>query len=101
MFAPMMMPMACASCITPLLTNPTTMTVVIELDWTKVVTSTPHAVAKIRLWVTTPMIRRRLFPATACTPSDMFFIPSRKSPSPPTNSQASCTKAEESKASPS
>ena len=98
--APMMMPIACDNCITPLLTNPTTITVVIELDWTTQVTITPHAVAKMRLFVTAPIMRRMLLPAIACMPSDMFFMPSRNSPSPPTNSQISCTSADMSNGSP-
>ncbi len=89
MLAPMITPIACVSFMTPLLTNPTTMTVVIELDWTTQVTMTPTSSAKKRLPVTAPIIRRRLLPATACIPSDMFFMPSRKMPRPPINSLTS------------
>lgn len=87
MLAPIMTPTAWDSSITPLLTKPTTITVVTELDCTMQVTSTPTVVANKRLLVTAPINLRRLLPATACIPSDMFFIPSRKIPRPPTNSK--------------
>ncbi len=84
MLAPMITPMACDNCIAPLFTNPMTITVVIELDCTTQVTTTPTVVAKKRLLVTAPIILRRLEPATACMPSDICFMPSRKMPNPPT-----------------
>ena len=97
MLAPMITPMPCANSMTPLLTNPTTITVVTELDCTTVVTTTPTIVAAIRLFVTALIMCRRPAPATACIPSDMFFMPSRNSPSPPTIPQTRSTIAEISK----
>jgi len=45
----MITPIACINVINPLFTNPTTMTVVIELDWTTQVTATPTMAARMRL----------------------------------------------------
>ena len=67
----------------PLLTKPTTITVVMELDCTNIVTVVPTPTAISRLSVTLLIIRRSPSPAMACRPSDMFFMPSRKMPSPP------------------
>jgi len=69
--------------IKPLFTNPTTITVVIELDCITPVTRmpTPHAIR--RLLVTALIILRSRFPATACIPSDMYRMPKRNSPNPP------------------
>ena len=84
MLAPMMTPMAWRRAMKPLLTSPTTITVVTELDWTQQVTKVPTVQAISRLSVTALIILRKRSPATACMPSDMFFMPSRKMPSPPT-----------------
>ena len=59
------------------------MTVVMELDWTTQVTKMPTTTARKRLFVTAAIMRRKLLPATACIPSDMFFMPSKKIPNPP------------------
>ena len=90
----MMTPTACIKPITPLLVKPTTITVVMELDWTTQVTMVPTKMANQRLPVTVLISRRKLLPATACMPSDMCFMPSKKMPKPPTNSQISCVKDE-------
>ena len=83
MLAPMITPKACMMFISPMFVNPTTITVVIELDWTMHVTSVPIPTAMNRLRVARLIIRRRRGPATNCTPSDMYFMPRRKMPSPP------------------
>jgi hypothetical protein len=88
MLAPMITPTAWWSCMSPAFTSPTTMTVVMVEDWTRTVTPVPVAVAMNRLSVTRLIIRRREFPATACIPSDMYFIPSMKMPRPPTTAMA-------------
>ena len=87
--APMITPTAYARLITPLFTKPITITVVIELDCTTQVTTTPTMIAKKRLPVTVPINLRRLVPATACIPSDMCFMPSKKMPRPPISSPIS------------
>ena len=83
MLAPKITPIACGNCISPALTRPTTITVVTDELWTSVVTAVPVAVAITRLVVTREIIRRSEFPATACIPSDICFMPSMKMPSPP------------------
>ena len=67
----------------PALMNPTTMTVVTELDWTRQVTRVPTPQALMRFSVTEAISLRSRSPAMACSPSDMFFMPSRKMPRPP------------------
>ena len=87
----MITPIACERFMKPLFTKPTTMTVVTELDCTSIVTSNPVPTA-ISLFVVILLIRRRNpLPAIACRPSDMFFMPRRKIPSPPTTVSASDT----------
>jgi len=76
--------MDCISDISPLLTKPTTMTVVAELDWMTQVTPMPATTAIRRLSVTALIQRLRRGPAMACMPSDIIFMPSRKMPRPPT-----------------
>jgi hypothetical protein len=58
--------------------------VVIEIDWTTQVTTVPSVVAMRRFLVTARIIRRRVFPATACIPPDVFLMPGREVPPPPT-----------------
>ncbi len=41
-------------------------------------------VATTRLSVARLIQRRNRLPATACMPSDMFFMPNKKMPKPPT-----------------
>jgi hypothetical protein len=88
MLAPRMTPTAWCTCMSPALTSPTMITVVTVDDWTRTVTPVPTAVAVSRLSVTRLIMRRREFPATACMPSDMYFMPSMKIPSPPTTAMA-------------
>ena len=83
MFAPKMTPIACISVIRPLLTNPTTMTVVAELDWMMQVTPMPTRMPTSLLSVTAWIQRLSLLPASACMPSERSFIPRRKMPRPP------------------
>ena len=83
MLAPRTTPIACFSCMMPLLTNPTAMTVVIELDCTRHVTRVPTPTASSRLSVTMAMSLRSDGPAIVCRPSDMYLMPSRKIPRPP------------------
>ena len=91
MLAPRMTPIACRNVITPALTKPTSMTVVTELDWISDVTAAPVPQAINRLSVTALIILRSRLPATACMPSDMFFMPSRKIHRPPTTQDAIST----------
>ncbi|OPZ96689.1 MAG: hypothetical protein BWY71_01857 [Planctomycetes bacterium ADurb.Bin412] len=81
--APSITPMACVKVISSALTIPTTITVVTELDWMTEVMMAPIPQATSRLLVTALISLRILFPATACIPSDMFFMPSKNIPSPP------------------
>ena len=64
-FAPRMTPMACIRFMMAELTNPTTMTVVTELDWTRQVTSRPVRTPMTRLFVIALIIFRRRSPAMA------------------------------------
>ena len=54
MLAPMMTEMACASVISPALTNETVITVVAVLDWTAAVTNIPVSKPVNRLVVIAP-----------------------------------------------
>lgn len=53
------------SVMIPELTNPTTITVVTELDWTSMVTISPTKTPMTRLFVTAPIILRNRSPDTA------------------------------------
>ncbi|OPZ98384.1 MAG: hypothetical protein BWY71_01281 [Planctomycetes bacterium ADurb.Bin412] len=88
MLAPKITPMACANVISSALTIPTTMTVVTELDWMILVMRAPTPQATKRFPVMALISFRIRLPATACIPSDMFFIPSRNMPNPPSTSKA-------------
>jgi hypothetical protein len=81
--APRITPMDCVRVMTPALTNPTTKTVVIELDCIMDVTISPTASPLNLLLVTVLIIFLRPSPATACMPFDMLFMPMRKRANPP------------------
>jgi hypothetical protein len=84
MLAPRITPTACCRVIRPALTNPISMTVVAEEDWTTAVTRVPVRQPTIRL---DEMVQRTLFifvPALIFRPSAIMFMPRMKIPSPPT-----------------
>ena len=58
-------------------------TVMIEEDWTMIVETMPLKTPTMRCFVAFAMNFRSPPPAVACKPSDKCFIPSRKTPSPP------------------
>ena len=64
-------------------TNPTAITVMIELDCTMIVDTQPVATPARRCVVASAMNRLSPRPLTACRPSDKCFIPSKKVPRPP------------------
>ncbi len=59
------------------------MTVVIEEDWTKVVTNKPTRTARKRLVVTDEIALRMSPPESICRLSDRYFMPRIKMPRPP------------------
>ena len=83
MLEPMMTLIACGSVMKPDVTNPTTMTVMIDDDWTIIVETTPVPIPARRCVVASDMNLRRPDPLTDWRPSDRCFIPSRNVPSPP------------------
>ena len=83
MFAPISTANACGSVIKAVETNPTSITVMIEEDWTMIVETMPLKTPTMRCFVAFAMNLRSPFPAAACKPSDKCFIPSRKIPNPP------------------
>ena len=83
-FPPIITPIACLSVMTLALTIPTTITVVTELDWIIPVIAAPTPQATMRLSVTLLINFLSFSPAIACIPSDMYFIPRRNNPKPPT-----------------
>ena len=83
MFAPMMTPMACDSCMMPEFTRPMTMTVVPADDWMMPVMTAPSATA-----LTVDDVRRRRMPsifppAIFSRPEPMMLMPYRNSAMPP------------------
>ena len=83
MFEPMMTLIACDRFMRPDETNPTTMTVMIDDDWTITVVITPVPTPARRCEVARDMNRLRPDPLTACKPSERCFMPSRNVPNPP------------------
>ena len=89
MLAPMTMPTALDSCISPELTKPTTMTVVAEEDWITAVTSAPSSTPLMGLEVSLPRMVSSLLPATRFRPSPSRVMPNRKKESPPSSEMMS------------
>ena len=83
MFEPMMTFTACVRFMSPDETNPTTMTVMMEDDWTIIVETMPVPTPASRCVVAKDMNLLNPDPLTACRPSERCFIPSRNVPSPP------------------
>ena len=86
MLAPMIMPMAFASCMMPEFTNPTTITVVAEEDWITAVTNVPSNTPRKVLEVSLARMVSSLLPATRFKPSPKRVIPKRKKARPPKRS---------------
>ena len=83
MFEPMITLIACVRFRRPEDTNPTTITVMIDDDWTITVETMPVPTPAKRCVVASDMNRLRPDPLTACSPSERCFMPSRNVPSPP------------------
>ena len=81
--APIITPTAWVKFISPALTNPTTITVVAELDWIIAVTAAPKVTAKKRFAVNNPNKSFILPPADFCNPSAIICMPKRNIPKPP------------------
>ena len=84
-FAPIIIPTACESCMMPEFTKPTTITVVAEDDWITAVTAAPSNTAMIRFFVSFSKICSILPPESFASPSPMTFIPNRNIARPPIN----------------
>ena len=82
-FAPMITLIACWSDISPDETNPTSMTVMMEDDCTRMVETMPVPTPAARCVVAKAMNLRSSRPATACKPSERCFMPRRNTPRPP------------------
>ena len=73
--------------MSPALTKPTTRMEAALLDCSTEARPLPIKAAVSRLPVSFSRNRRSLSPASLCNPSDIDFMPSMKSPSPPSTSQ--------------
>ena len=82
-FDPIITLIACVRFIKPDETNPTAITVMIELDCTIIVENIPVATPAKRLVVIPDMNFLSPAPPIDCNPSERCFIPKRKHPSPP------------------
>ena len=83
-FAPIITLIACPSAIMPEFTNPTTITVVAELDWITAVTATPSKRPFHLLEVILESTVCSVPPALFSRASPIKFIPNRNRASPPT-----------------
>ncbi len=83
MLAPIPTLIACISDMSPALTNPTSITVVADELWMTAVTPAPTPTAANLFFVSFSSPSRSLSPAMASRPSDISFMPYRKSPRPP------------------
>ena len=81
--APMMMPTAWVSFITPELTKPTTITVVADEDWMTAVTASPRKNPLTGLEVSRSKIVLSLLPAARSRPWPMTDMPNKNRDSPP------------------
>ena len=80
---PIMIPTAWCSCIRPLLTNPTTMTVAALLLWSAAVVLSPHRKPSRGFSVRWVRIFRSLLSAWRSKALPITFIPNRKTARPP------------------
>ena len=82
-FAPIMMPTACMSSISPELTKPIAITVVADEDWITAVTAAPRMRPFIGLEVSFESMAFSLLPAALSREMPMTFIPKMNRESPP------------------
>ena len=81
--APITMPNACFSVISPAFTKPTVMTVVALLDCKTAVTAAPNATPTIKTPVNASSIFCNFSPAARCRPSPINCMPYKNNARPP------------------
>ena len=74
---------ACDSCISPELTNPTTITVVADEDWITAVTPAPSSIPLTGLAVNRSRMCLSLPPACFSSPSPISVMPYKNTAKPP------------------
>ncbi len=81
-FAPIIIPIACATFIIPAFTKPTTITVVADDDWITAVTAVPNSTPLIGVLVSLYKISSNFSPAAFFNPSPISDIPNRNNATP-------------------